>query len=131
MFTNFVSFPAFLIHFHMHPLLVGVHLCNYCTHTSLLYGICVLSLPSHLPPLPLVFLPVPPSLSILFLPPLLQSPFSILICPEEDQYEVLPMKAYRTIAPHDLFLSEKIGEGQFGDVHNGFLFPKVRNALHT
>ena len=38
------------------------------------------------------------------------------------------MKVYRTIAPQDLFLGDKIGEGQFGDVHNGFLYPKVRTG---
>jgi hypothetical protein len=36
------------------------------------------------------------------------------------------MREYRTIAPQDLLLGEKIGEGQFGDVHTGFLYPKVR-----
>ena len=42
-----------------------------------------------------------------------------------DPYEVVAMRDYRTIAPQDLMLGEKIGEGQFGDVHNGFLYPKV------
>lgn len=35
------------------------------------------------------------------------------------------MREYRSIPPHDLLLGEKIGEGQFGDVHSGFLYPKV------
>ena len=47
---------------------------------------------------------------------------------DTDMYEVLPMKGYRTIAPQDLSLREKIGEGQFGDVHNGFLYPGVSDG---
>lgn len=46
---------------------------------------------------------------------------------------MVAMREYRTIAPQDLMLGEKIGEGQFGDVHNGFLYPKVhsRHLLQT
>lgn len=42
-----------------------------------------------------------------------------------DQYEVVSMREYRTIPPQDLMLGERIGEGQFGDVHSGLLYPKV------
>ena len=43
-----------------------------------------------------------------------------------DQYEMITMREYRTISPQDLMLGDKIGEGQFGDVHSGFLYPSVR-----
>lgn len=39
------------------------------------------------------------------------------------------MREYRSIPPQDLMLGDKIGEGQFGDVHSGYLYPKV--LLHS
>ena len=48
-----------------------------------------------------------------------------MLLAEIDPYEVVAMREYRTIPPQDLLLGEKIGEGQFGDVHNGYLYPKV------
>ena len=51
--------------------------------------------------------------------------WSLFFLSELEQYEVVAMREYRTIPPQDLLLGEKIGEGQFGDVHNGFLYPKV------
>lgn len=35
----------------------------------------------------------------------------------------------RPLSPHDIVLTERIGEGQFGDVHKGILYPNVRQ--HT
>lgn len=50
---------------------------------------------------------------------------------ELESYEVVAMREYRTIPPQDLVLGEKIGEGQFGDVHNGYLYPKVCMCVHV
>lgn len=32
----------------------------------------------------------------------------------------------RPLSPHDIILTERLGEGQFGDVHKGILYPDVR-----
>lgn len=31
----------------------------------------------------------------------------------------------RPLSPHDIILTERIGEGQFGDVHKGILYQDV------
>lgn len=35
-----------------------------------------------------------------------------------------------TILPNDVIVGERIGEGQFGDVHKGLLFPQVSSSKH-
>ena len=35
----------------------------------------------------------------------------------------------RPLSPGDIMLQDRIGEGQFGDVHKGILYPDVRGFI--
>ena len=105
--------------------------------------------PSSPPPLPLLSPPLPPSPLLSPSSPLL-SPFSLSSPPPlppsppplpllslslsgDDYAEVRDHSRQllgRSIHPGEVSLEERIGEGQFGDVHKGTLYPGV-SGLHT
>ena len=60
--------------------------------------------------------------------------FFLFLTEDGDYAEVRdPDKLMRTLgrplSPQDIRLTERIGEGQFGDVHKGVLYPDVSDTI--